>query len=410
MENDDVFVRATFRAIGQKAAGVFLGLALIGTTHATDAISHFFDGAGAVPKGDVTIIGSELYGLTSEGGLNNAGTLFKLNANGSGFSVLQSLSSGSNPSGSLVLGGSTLYGMTYGGGTGSGAIFKIDANGGNFSSFYNFTGAADNGVNPLGSLVLSGSTLYGMTQFGGAAGTGAIFSINVDGSGFNLLHSFVGGNDDGSLPFGSLVLSGSILYGTTANGGSASSGGTVFKMDLSDSSFQVIHSFGSGSNPEGSLILVGSTLYGTTTAGGSGSGTVFQVGTDGLNYDVLHTFGGSDGSVPSGALTLVGSTLYGTTSAGGANGLGTVFQLSLDGTVFDLVHSFAGGTDDGANPLGSLVLLDGRLYGTTSAGGPNDIGTVFSVAAVPEPCVIALCVAGGLLTLLHGRVTKRRAG
>jgi uncharacterized repeat protein (TIGR03803 family) len=391
-----------------------LGIALLAGAQirADDAIVHFFTGGdGANPQGDLVVSGSTLYGMTAKGGLNNSGTIFQLNANGSGFSTPQSFSSDSNPSGSLTLSGPTLYGMTYGGGTGLGAIFKIQSDGSGFSEQYSFTGGETGGSNPLGSLVLSGSTLYGMTQFGGAGGTGTIFSIDVDGTGFTLLNSFTGGSGDGSLPFGSLTLSGSTLYGMTANGGLVN-GGTVFRIDIVGTGFDLLHSFtgaaGDGANPQGSLLLSGSTLYGTTIAGGesgeSGAGTVFKLETDTKAFGLMHSFAGGaiDGSLPSGSLSLVGSTLYGTTQGGGTYDRGTVFQIDLDGSLFGLAHSFAGGFGDGQNPQGSLTYANGQLYGTTSGGGPTGNGTVFSVA-VPEPGVIALCIAGALFTLLRAR-------
>jgi uncharacterized repeat protein (TIGR03803 family) len=82
------------------------------------------------------------------------------------------------------------------------------------------------------------------------------------------------------------------------------------------------------------LIEVKGTLYGTTSAGGGssncsgGCGTVFSVTTKGKEK-VLHSFSGTDGAAPVGRLIQVGSALYGTTSAGGTSNLGTVFELSL---------------------------------------------------------------------------------
>ena len=75
-----------------------------------------------------------------------------------------------------------------------------------------------NGANPYGSLTISGTTLYGTTAYGGANGDGNIFSINTDGSGLQNLLSFsgTGGAYPGFFPSGSLTLSGSTLYGTTS--------------------------------------------------------------------------------------------------------------------------------------------------------------------------------------------------
>ena len=143
-----------------------------------------------------------------------------------------------------------------------------------------------NGANPLGSLTLNGSTLYGMTNNGGANGYGNIFSIPVDGGIPTVLASFDGTN--GRHPVhGSLTLSGSTLYGTTHQGG-AGGGlygyGTVFSIPVDGGIPTVLVSFNdiNGKSPQGSLILIGSTLYGTTAWGGAGGGlnghgTVFSL-------------------------------------------------------------------------------------------------------------------------------------
>jgi uncharacterized repeat protein (TIGR03803 family) len=57
-----------------------------------------------------------------------------------------------------------------------------------------------------------------------------LFAVNTDGSGFTNLYSFTGGGD-GANPQTDLVLSGNILYGTAASGGS-SGNGTVFSFTL----------------------------------------------------------------------------------------------------------------------------------------------------------------------------------
>src|SRR5580658_4673219 len=73
---------------------------------------------------------------------------------------------GGNPYATMVISGNTLYGTTAGGGTnGLGTIFKINANGTGFTNIFTFTFVnnqptnGDNGSGPLGGLLLSGSTL-----------------------------------------------------------------------------------------------------------------------------------------------------------------------------------------------------------------------------------------------------------
>ncbi len=82
-----------------------------------------------------------------------------------------------------------------GGANNDGTIFSIPATGGSPTTLLSFNGT--DGANPYGSLMLSGSTLYGMTENGGASGVGTIFSIPATGGTLTTLHSFTGIYDGG---------------------------------------------------------------------------------------------------------------------------------------------------------------------------------------------------------------------
>lgn len=70
--------------------------------------------------------------------------------------------------------------------------------------------------------------------------------------------------------------------------------------------------------------------------------------------------------------------LYGTTSSGGANGLGTVFELARGSSSIKTLVSFDG--VDGAHPGGVVMDAAGDLYGTTADYTPNfPYGTVFEL-------------------------------
>jgi uncharacterized repeat protein (TIGR03803 family) len=94
-------------------------------------------------------------------------------------------------------------------------------------------------------------------------------------------------------------------------------------------------------------------------------------------YQTLFDFDGTDGSKPVAGLIILNGLLYGTTSSGGADGFGTVFSLSASGTQ-SVLHSFAGSPKDGRSP-NALTAVHGRLYGTTFRGGKCGCGTLFVV-------------------------------
>src|SRR5580704_14419953 len=75
----------------------------------------------------------------------------------------------------------------------------------------------NDGTYPAAGLILSGNTLYGTTDSGGTNGTGTVFAINTDGTGFTVLHTFtalvLGTNGDGANPVAGLLQSGVVLYG-----------------------------------------------------------------------------------------------------------------------------------------------------------------------------------------------------
>jgi len=344
----------------------------------TSTVVHTFSGGpgdGAGAYGPVVLSGSTLYGTTLSGGAAGRGTVFKVNADGTGFALLHSFAGkagdGADPYESLVLSGSTLYGMTRNGGAADrGTVFKIDTDGAGFALLHSFAGGPGDGAFPSSSLAVSGSTLYGMTRDGGAAHRGTVFKVEMDGTAFALLHSFSGSSSDGAYPFSSVAVSGSTLYGTTTYGGAADLG-TVFKMGTDGTGFALLHSFagapGDGGTPYASVVVSGSTLYGTTRIGGAtGRGTVFKVDTDGTGFALLRSFAGGagDGAWPYPSVLLSGSTLYGTTYEGGAADHGTVFKMDTNGTGFALLYSFAG-RGDGGRPRGSVVLSGSTLYGTT---------------------------------------------
>ena len=274
------------------------------------------------------------------------------------------------------------YGTTHIGGLqASGTIFTVQPDG-HHVALYSFPGGAD-GASPYGGLVALHGVLYGTTQAGGGtgcggAGCGTIYAITPQGN-YTQLYAFQGAAD-GNLPNATLVVQGGLLYGTTRDGG-ANNGGVAFSVSPqgTETTLHAFHGKPDGAAPN-DLITDGTTLYGTTSSGGkgcgsTGCGTIFTMDPQG-HETILYAFAGNDGSSPMGRLLKLGARLYGTTLSGGA-GYGTVFSVSLSGTQ-RLLHVFD--DTDGATPYAGLTELGAALYGTTSSGGTGGgAGTVFAI-------------------------------
>jgi uncharacterized repeat protein (TIGR03803 family) len=350
-------------------------------------------GDGANPYAGLVNVNGTLYGTTYAGGENcpklGCGTVFAMTTSGTE-TVLHSFyateTDGSQPEAGLLNVNGTLYGTTeYGGGLSGtgGTLFAITTSGKETVLYsFGFRGS-QSGEQPKASLIHIKGTFYGTTHIGGAHENGTVFAITTPG-GKAVFYGL-----KGRFPLAGLINVKGTFYGTTYAGG-ANNRGTIFKITPSGRQ-SVLYSFKGrrdGAHPVAGLINVNGTLYGTTAYGGTctstgeprGCGTVFAVTPSGTE-SVLYRFANEpDGSHPNAGLLNVNGTLFGTTANGGSNGgEGTVFSITPSGSE-TVLHSFAGGSGDGANPIAGLINVKGTLYGTTSSGGANDYGTVFSLS------------------------------
>jgi uncharacterized repeat protein (TIGR03803 family) len=362
------------------------------------------DGAnsqGGLAFSGATLYGSAKNGGTTGSGtlfaVDTNGTGFRLLYTFS--SDLAGNSDGANPNGALVLARGILYGTTFTGGDGdAGVIFSTGTNGLTIGNLHTFTatdpntGINSDGANPSAGLVLSGATLFGTASAGGQSGSGALFSVGTNGGNFKVLHHFTvldaatGTNLDGAFPSSRLTLAGATLFGTTAAGGAAGFG-TVFAIGTNGTGFTVLHHFDTnGANPMAELVISGDTLYGIANS------VVFSLATNGTGFTILHQFSNRVDvvSIATPGLTLTNNTLFGAASSDGAFGSGEVFSIDLSDNGFASLYdfteessSFPFTNSDGAFPNGGLMPLSGTLYGTTGGGGVGGNGVVFSLSATP---------------------------
>ena len=293
----------------------------------------------------LVLSGRNLYGTTSARGSSAAGTVFKLNTGGTGFTTLYNFSAtdgfsnsdGAAPFAGLVLYSNTLYGTTFWGGSGgNGTVFAINTDGSEFRVLYTFAGGGSwqfnswtnsGGGNPQAGLVLVGATLYGVAENGGIWGGGTLFKINTDGTGFASVHDFNDAAGEGIHPYGTLISSGDILYGTTYSGTGAHGGGTVFCINTDGTRFATLFTFSgtNGGGPEAGPILSGNTLYGVTSEGGFGYGVVFSL----LMQPQLGINASGENVVLTWPTNFVGFSLQSSTNLASQTGWTTVSQAPV---------------------------------------------------------------------------------
>jgi uncharacterized repeat protein (TIGR03803 family) len=128
--------------------------------------------------------------MTYEGGLNTDGNVFSIDTNGTAFKDLADFAGsgtsidGSSPDGDVILSGNTLYGMTeVGGNSDSGCIFSLDTTGVTYTNLFDFTNAT--GYIPYSNVTLSGNIMYGTASAGGPNGYGVVFRFHYVNSGIN---------------------------------------------------------------------------------------------------------------------------------------------------------------------------------------------------------------------------------
>ena len=369
-----------------------------------------FNGAnGAEPlSGVVRDAQGNLFGTTNRGGANDLGTAWELAAGSNTPTTLATFkgANGANPVAGLTLDPQgNLFGTTELGGPtwsptgpfGFGTVFELAAGGHTFTTLASFNGA--NGAAPTAVLTLDAQgNLFGTANEGGPPGGagGTVFELAAGSRTLTALASF---NDraNGAIPFTNVVRDAQgNLFGTTGGGG-ANGYGTVFELAAGSRTITTLASFNgtNGSNPTVGLTRdAQGNLFGITSSGGigfnpanptSGSGTVWKLAAGSRMITTLASFNGANGASP---LTCVvrdaQGNLFGTTEAGGAFNQGTVWELAAGSRAITTLVSFNGA--NGTSPVGNLARdARGNFYGTTKAGGANNLGTVFELSPVPKP-------------------------
>jgi uncharacterized repeat protein (TIGR03803 family) len=347
------------------------------------------------------------YGTTVLGGNNGQGTIFKITPRGQLTTLYSFCAQGNCPDGSFPYAGlvqatdGNFYGVTSLGGTnGKGTVFRITT-GGQLTTLHSFAGPE--GAQPFGGLVQgTDGNFYGTAAYGGGVHQdGTVFKITPGGT-LTTLGKFRGIR--GTRPETPLIqASDKSFYGTTSEGG-ASGWGTVFKM-TPGGALTTLHSFhvSDGARPNAPLTqAIDGNFYGTTFSGSTyNAGTIFRM-TSGGTLTTLHMFDVTNSAYPqAGVVEATDGTFYGTTVGGTGTqcdlGCGTVFSLDVGlGPFVEALPAFG--------KVGAKVIILGtNLTGTTDVSF-NGSSATFNVVSGSE---IKTTVPTGATT---GKITVTTPG
>jgi uncharacterized repeat protein (TIGR03803 family) len=351
-------------------------------THARVTLASFASTASA--GGPLTIDSSgNLFGVES---ISNQPTIFELPA---GSSTISTYAAVPAVSGIVFDSAGNFYGIAGGSSTQPGYIYKVAAGTKAVSNVATLTITSP----PLSYDYLaidSAGDLYGFTgdYSSNPGGTpGSIYEVVAGSHTITTLHSFT--SADGRGPYGTPVLANGVLYGAFQLGGAGDAGttGGFFQYSLNSATFSVLGrmKFSNGIVPERGLTRdAGGNFFGTTSSGGTfGLGTVYEVPADLSSIITVASFNGTNGANPYGRPVFDSAgNMYGTTFAGGSQNLGVVWKIPAGTTTIQTVASFAGGTAAGGTSYAGLAIdSSGNMFGTTAAGGASNEGTVFEIAA-----------------------------
>lgn len=345
------------------------------------------------PRGQWVYSAGNFYGASQNGGASGMGSLFRCDPATGQFFLLHSFSGGNDgtsPSTGLFESPTNgrLYGVNYGGMNNAGTIFRIDKPGNFFETIHQFTGLSG-GSPDSPPMEASDGKIYGIAGSGGAFGFGGIYTINLDGTGYQLLRAFTGtggatrgkGEESGGLVEGP----NGYLYGVTPSGGTNDTG-VFFQMSKDGVTYNVFREWPSTGlqRPNKRLLLASDGyFYGSTNSGGAANrGGIFRISASG-DYTELHEFDNSPNGYSMGGNLIEGTDgyLYGCTFFP----VGVVFRLAKDGSSFAVLHRFTGGTTDGSQAGAPLIeTTPGVFHGTTIAGGTNNDGVIYRIETTIE--------------------------
>ncbi len=225
---------------------------------------------------------------------------------------------------------------------------------------------------------------------GGDNGLGVIYKTNSTGSAYAVKYHFSVSGNGALQPRGRLTIAANgKLYGF-AGSGPPPVGGVLFEFDPVTNTYtkKIDLPPGSGRPGRGLVAAPNGKLYGIQVAMGNGNSVIFEYNPENNAYTAKHTFiAPVPPNIPPGDLTYLNGKLYGSTQAGGAFSGGFLFEFDLSTETFTKHADLSGVT--GTIQRGPMVLApNGKLYGVMAQGGSTaNAGTIFEFDPVTNALV-----------------------
>ncbi len=267
-----------------------------------------------------------------------------------------------------------LYGCAMQGGifSNGGTLFSFDTSTNTYTKLHDFKELTD-GSNPLMFLTpMSNDVLIGQTW------QGMIYTVDINSGVFTKkLDISLGGGVTLTRTTGG-------KYYTLSISGGAFGDGAILCYDSTSNTVNTLQNFSSstsGRQPMAPLTLAADgMLYSTAFYGGSTyNGTIYKYDPVTNTLTGIHSFTGTDGNFPSGGVIQASNgKLYGTTHAGGATGHGVIYEFDISTLTLVVLHHF-NFTDGTFSTSGLTEVSPGIFYGLCSEGGANNEGCIFKM-------------------------------
>jgi uncharacterized repeat protein (TIGR03803 family) len=386
-------------------------------------------GYGAsTPQTTLTLIGTNLWFTSNNGGAAGAGGVFYLDLSNSNVVQVATLdnNTGKSPwSSAIVVADGFGWFTTSAGGTGAkGTLSKIDFANNNVTAAYNFPTndyiTSFNGQGPHSTPVRIGDELWFTCSAGGTNSTfGTVTKYNLTNGAVTDVIRLSGTNTDypGRQPLGnSLVQVSNAFYFLTFAGGAvgpaAPNGAGVLGKITFDNAGNPLYSAKSlpGGHigfPSSDVVYDGSNyLYFTTVGSATNPGAIARYDLTAQTFVSLFNFvtnlvtRTNYGAQPYCTPVLYDNTLYFTTLSGGSQAKGILGALNLSNNVVTKLADFEG-VPFGASPQyhGGTIYTNPvtgsvAIYFPINKGGSGNTGAIIRIALPPPPIVASVNKTG----------------